>query len=158
DRRRDVCRAASASQREGYMKALSATLTQLEDHPRLHHLVGGVSPTLEQLKLAQRGEIFALPLHDQARKAFFDTLLNNLQQAFGLEDKNDADNRPYFRFVLKSIGQKHMMREPILLGGEDDEVAFAKEHQGDAGLKDSENGGSPHPFDEVTQVNGEQGG
>lgn len=105
ERRRDVFRAASKKQLDPYMTALSSTLTLLQDHPDLLHLNGGVSASLEQLKLAQRGEVISLPLDQGSREAFIRTLVAQLHTALGLSGEPDGD-RPQFLFVLKSIGQK----------------------------------------------------
>ena len=88
------------------MTALSSTLTLLENHPDLLHLNGGVAPSLAQLRLAQRGEVFPLPLERGAREEFFEKLLAQLHIASGLSGAADDEDRPQFLFVLKSIGQK----------------------------------------------------
>lgn len=106
ERRRDVFRAASKKQLEAYMTALSSTLTLLQDHPDLLHLSSGVEPSLAQLGLAQHGEVFALPLEQGGREAFFETLLAQLLIASGLGAEAETEDRPQFLLVLKSIGQK----------------------------------------------------
>lgn len=106
ERRRDVFRPASKKQLETYTTALSGTLTQLEDHPDFVHLNNGVEPSPAQLRLAQRGEVFPLPLDGDARVLFFETLLARLRTASGSSGEEDQEGRPQFLFVLKSIGQK----------------------------------------------------
>lgn len=106
ERRRDVFRAASKRHLDTYIKALSGTVTLLQDHPDLLYLNAGVAPTVMQLTLAQRGEMFALPLEGEARGVFFETLLSQLRIASGIGVEAEPDGRPEFLFVLKSIGQK----------------------------------------------------
>jgi len=105
ERRRDVFRPASKKQLEPYLTALSSTLIQLQDHPDFLHLNGGVSASPEQLGLAQRGEVFPLPLDQGARSLFFNTLRAELHSASDLRAPVAGD-RPQFLLVLKSIGQK----------------------------------------------------
>eukprot|EP00752_Nemacystus_decipiens_P016690 g14928.t3 len=115
ERQRDVFRPASKKHLEAYMTALSSTMTLLEDHRDLLHLNGGVAPTLAQMKLAQGGEMWALPLRQEARQRFFETLVAQLHSACGV---GLDEERAQFLLVLKGIGQKNMMRHQIFKEGE----------------------------------------
>lgn len=99
-----------------YTKALSSTLIILQDHPDMFGLNDGVAPTVARLSLAQRGEVFSLPLNRGARQAFFGTLLDQLKLGLGGSEGGDEEGRPEFLLVFKSIGQKVGLRELFGLG------------------------------------------
>ena len=106
ERARDGFRAASKKQIGAYLEALSATLKSLQEHPDLIHLNSGVAATVDNLRLAQRDEVLAMPLQREARNTFFETLQAELELAFDIEGGEEEEGRPAFLVVLKGIGQK----------------------------------------------------
>lgn len=105
EQRRDVVRYATSSMLEELRRCLADTIEGCiaNGSPGLRHVFGGERHTPEQLKAAERGQVFCLPRDKDVATLFWEGLASRLLR---LLPPSGSDCEVPFHVVFKAINQK----------------------------------------------------